>query len=100
MSVDRAASRGNARTLKIYELTDTELNFNYDSGIDFETSTLDREVKGIAKVNAKKQYEFEENVSGHKYKIIFEFTENKDSVKVSEYDNDEEMNEINLLSNK
>ena len=99
VSVDRAAMQGHAIVLKIYNLTENELDFSYDSAIDFETDVLDREVKGIARTNANKQYEFEENVSGHIYKIVFNFSDDMDEVKVTEYDNGKESGWINLLSN-
>ena len=99
VSVDSAAMRGHGRILKIYEKSKNELVFNYNSGFDFETSSIDREIKGTARAYTEQKYEFEENVSGHKYKVVFEFSENMDEVKVIEYDNNNEMGEINLLAN-
>lgn len=96
MSGDNGAINGNPKMLKIYELTEDDLKFEYNSGFDFEKSTIDREIKGTANVNSEKAYEFEEKISGHEYKLVFEFDDNKNSITVYEYDNGNEIGQINL----
>ena len=95
-SADNDATKGNPKILKIYELNENQLSFEYNCGFDFSKSTIDRNISGVAKVNDKNQYVFEENISEHKYKLVFEFNENKDSVKIYEYDNDSELGQISL----
>lgn len=95
-SADNAAAQGYPKILKIFELTGNELDFDYNSGFDFIKSTIDRQVTGTAIANAEQQYEFEETVNGHKYKLIFEFNEAKDTVRVYEFDNGNELGYINL----
>ena len=85
--------------LKVYELTDENLSFEYNSGFDFSKNTIDRNVEGTATTNAEKLYEYEENVSGHQYKIAFEFNADKDKVTVYEYDNGDDLSKINLWNN-
>lgn len=85
--------------LKVYELTDKNLSFEYNSGFDFSKSTIDRNITGTATTNTEKLYEYEENVSGHQYKIVFEFNDDKDKVTVYEYDDDNELSQINLWNN-
>lgn len=85
--------------LKVYELTDKNLSFEYNSGFDFSKNTIDRNVTGTATTNAEKLYEYEENVSGHQYKIVFEFNDDKDKVTVYEYDDDNKLSQINLWNN-
>ena len=95
-SADNAAARGYPKILKVYELTENELSFEYNSGFDFSKSTIDRNIIGTARANAEQLYEYEENVSGHQYQLIFEFNDKKDTVKVYEKDNGNELSEINL----
>ena len=96
-SADRAAVQGYPKILKIYELNENELDFEYNSARNFETSTIDRKVKGMARANAEQLYEFDETIDNHQYKLIFEFNESKDTVTVYEYDNGNLMSEINLF---
>ena len=95
-SADKAAAEGHPKILKIFELTENKLDFEYDSAYDFSKNTLDRQVSGTAKTNADEIYEFEETVDNHQYKLIFEFNKSKDTVKVYEYDNGNEIGFINL----
>lgn len=95
-SVDNAAARGYPKILNIYELTENDLSFEYNSGFDFSKSTIDRNLTGTARANAEQLYEYEENVSGHQYKLMFEFNDKKDIVKVYEYDNGRKLSEIEL----
>ena len=95
-SADNDAVKGNAKILKVYELTEKNMNFEYNGGFDFSKNTIDRNITGTAKENGKNKYDYEENVLEHQYKIVFEFNENKDTVKVSEYDNSDKINEIDL----
>lgn len=95
-SADNSAAKGNPEVLKVYELTKNELNFEYNSGFDFEKSTIDRNVEGSAKITSGKVYEYEENISNHKYKISFEFNSKEDTVKIVEYDNNKKISEVNL----
>ena len=96
-SGDRAAAQGYPKILKIYELNENELDFEYNSARNFDTSTIDREVKGMARANAEQLYEFDETIDNHQYKLVFEFNESKDTVTVYEYDNGHEMGYINLF---
>ena len=96
-SADQAAAKGSPKILKIFELTENKLEFEYNSAFDFSKSTTDRQVSGTAKTNAEQSYEFEETVDGHQYKLIFEFNSSKDTVKVYEYDNGNEISFINLF---
>ena len=96
-SADNAAVRGYPRILKIYELTENEMSFEYNSGYDFSTSAINRNITGSALKNNEQLYVYEENISGHKYQLTFKFNDNKDTVKVSEYDNDNELGEIGLF---
>lgn len=82
--------------LKVYELTDKNLSFEYNSGFDFSKNTIDRNIAGTATTNVENLYEYEENVSGHQYKIVFEFNTDKDKVTVYEYDNGDKLSQINL----
>lgn len=95
-SADNSAAKGNPEVLKVYELTENELNFEYNSGFDFEKSTIDRNVEGSAKITSGKVYEYEENISNHKYKLSFEFNSKEDTVKIVEYDNNKKISEVNL----
>ena len=97
VSADQAAAKGYPRILKIFKLTENELEFEYNSAFDFSKSTLDRTVSGTAKTNDEQIYEFEETIDGHQYKLIFELNESKDTVKVYEYDNENEIGFINLF---
>ena len=96
-SADRAAAQGYPRILKVFELTENELEFEYNSGHNFDTSTIDRKIIGTARANAEQLYEFDETIDNHQYKLIFEFNESKDTVTVFEYDNGNEMGYINLF---
>jgi len=96
-SADQAATKGYPKILKIFKLTENELEFEYNSAFDFSKSTLDRQLSGIARTNAEQIYEFEETVDGHQYKLRFEFNKSKDTVKVYEYDNGNEIGFINLF---
>lgn len=95
-SANQLAVQGYPQTLKVYELTENELEFEYNSGFDFDKSTLDRQVIGVARANAEQLYEFEEIVAGHEYRLMFEFNEQDNSVKIYEFDNGEEMGWMNL----
>ena len=96
-SADRAAAQGYPKILKIYELNEEELEFEYNSAKNFATETIDREVNGIAKANAEQLYEFEETIDNHQYKLVFELNESKDTVKVYEYDNGNVISYMNLF---
>lgn len=96
-SADRAAAQGYPKILKIYELNEEELEFEYNSAKNFATETIDREVNGIAKANAEQLYEFEETIDNHQYKLVFELNESKDTVKVYEYDNGNVISYKNLF---
>lgn len=96
-SADQAAAEGYPKILKIFKLTENELEFEYNSAFDFSKSTLDRQVSGTARTISEQIYEFEETVDSHQYKLIFEFNESKDTVKVYEYDNENELGFINLF---
>lgn len=95
-SADNNAAKGYPEILKVYELTENELNFYYSSGHNFTTNTIDREITGTAKSTSKNLYEFEETTSGHQYKLSFEFNDKNDMVTVHEYDNNNEMGHVNL----
>ena len=95
-SADNNASKGYPKILKVYELTENELNFYYSSGHNFTTNTIDREITGTAKSTSKNLYEFEETTSCHQYKLSFEFNDKNDMVTVHEYDNNNEMGHVNL----
>ena len=95
-SADNNAAKGYPEILKVYELTENELNFYYSSGHNFTTNTIDREITGTAKSTSKNLYEFEETTSGHQYKLSFEFNDKNDIVTVHEYDNNNEMGHVNL----
>lgn len=95
-SADNNAAKGYPEILKVYELTENELNFYYSSGRNFTTNTIDREITATAKSTSKNLYEFEENTSGHQYKLSFEFNDKNDMVTVHEYDNNNEMGHVNL----
>jgi len=92
-------STNETAVLKVYELTDKNLSFEYNSGFDSSKNTIDRNVTGTATKNTEKLYEYAENVSGHQYKIVFEFNDDKDKVTVYEYDDDNELSQINLWNN-
>lgn len=92
-------STNETAVLKVYELTDKNLSFEYNSGFDFSKNTIDRNVTGTATTNAEKLYEYAENVSGHQYKIVFKINDDKDKVTVYEYDNNNELSQINLWNN-
>ena len=96
-SADQAAAKGYPKILKIFELNENELEFEYNSAFDFIKSTLDSQVLGIARTNAEQLYEFEETVNGHQYKLVFEFNNSKDTVTIYEYDNGNEIGFINLF---
>lgn len=96
-SADQAAIHGYPKILKIFKLNDSEMEFNYNSGFDFSKSTIDRQITGTAKVNDEQKYEFEEVMDGHRYQLIFEFDEFKETVKVHEFDNGNEFGWINLF---
>lgn len=93
-SADSFAAQGNPGILKIYELTNSQMDFEYNHGWNFEESTIDRKVSGIAKTNNENLYEFSENVDGHQYSIIIEFSE--EMVTLSEYIDGELLSRINL----
>lgn len=96
-SADRAAVQGYPKILKIYELNENELDFEYNSARNFATGTIDREVKGISRANAEQLYEFDETIDNHQYKLVLKFNESKDTVTVYEYDNGNVISEINLF---
>ena len=79
------------------ETNENELEFEYNSGHNFDTSTIDRKIIGTARANAEQLYEFDETIDNHQYKLVFEFNESKDTVTVYEYDNGDEMGYINLF---
>ena len=74
-SADSAAIQGNPTILKIFELNENEMQFNFNKGFNFSTSTIDRQIVGTAKINAEQMYEYEETTDGHQYKLVFEFDE-------------------------
>lgn len=90
-SADNAAAQGYPKILKIFKLTDSEMEFHYNSGFDFNKNTIDRQISGTAKIISNEVYEFEEILDGHKYKLLFEFDEYKETVKIREFDNENEI---------
>lgn len=95
-SSDNFAAQGNPGILKIFELTDTQMDFEYNHGWNFAESTIDRNVSGIAKLNEQNLYEFVENIDGHKYSIIIKFSE--EMITLSEYIDGDLISKINLWS--
>lgn len=96
-SADNAAAQGYPKILKIFKLTDSEMEFHYNSGFDFNKNTIDRQISGTAKINSNDVYKFEEILDGHKYQLLFEFDEYKETVKIREFDNENEMGWVILF---
>lgn len=96
-SADRAAAQGKPKVLKVYKLTEDELEFEYNSGFDFNTSIINRKISGIATINENNQYEYEEIYAGHKYRLLLEMQESNKMVRLYEYDGDNELFEISLF---
>ncbi len=92
-SADNAAADGNPAILKIYEINEEQIMFEYNKGFNFDTQTIDREIKGIAKINSKNKYEYKELENN--YTIEIEILE--DTVVLKEYANSEFFASINLF---
>ena len=74
-----------------------KLEFEYNSGFDFNTSIINRKISGIATINENNQYEYEEIYAGHKYRLLLEMQESNKMVRLYEYDGDNELFEISLF---
>lgn len=95
-SADSLAAQGNPGILKIFELSNTQMRFEYNHGWNFEESTIDRKITGIAEKNIENIYEFTEYTQEHKYTIKIKFTQ--EMVTLSEYIDDDLISRINLWS--
>ena len=95
-SADNMAAQGNPGILKIFDLTNTKLEFEYNHGWNFTESTIDRKIFGIAEIKEENIYEFNENIDGHKYSITFNVSE--EMVTLSEYIDEDLLSMINLWS--
>lgn len=93
-SADNMAAQGNPGILKIVELNNDKIEFEYNHGWNFTESTIDREILGIAEINSGNLYEFNESVDGHEYSITFNVSE--EMVTLSEYIDGELLSIINL----
>lgn len=91
-SADSYAAQGNPAILKIFEINEKQLKFEYNKGFNFETSTIDRNITGVAEINAYKYEYFEEE---NKYTIEFEIFE--DDLILKEYIDGEFTASINLF---
>ena len=95
-SGDNLAAQGNPGVVKIYELNDKKMKFEYNQGWNFEKSTIDRTITGTANINSEGLYEYTEETDGHKYKITIDFSEEK--INIKEYKDEELISERNLWS--
>lgn len=95
-SADSFASQGNPGILKIFDLTNSKIEFEYNHGWNFAQSTIDRKISGIAKLNTENLYEFSENVDGYNYTITIKFSE--EMITLSEYIDRNLISIINLWS--
>lgn len=95
-SADSFAMQGNPGIFKIFDLNTSKMEFEYNHGWNFAESTIDRKVAGIAKLNEQNLYEFVENIDGHKYSIIIDFSEKM--IALSEYIDENLISRINLWS--
>lgn len=93
-SADSFAAQGNPGILKIFDLTNTKIDFEYNHGWNFSESTIDRKISGIATINDGNLYEFTENVDDHQYSITFKISD--EMVTLSEYIDGELFSIINL----
>lgn len=93
-SADSFAAQGNPGILKIFDLTNTKIDFEYNHGWNFAESTIDRKISGIATINDNNLYEFIENIDGHQYSITFKISD--EMVTLSEYIDGELFSMINL----
>ena len=93
-SADNLAAQGDPGILKIFDLTNTKIDFEYNHGWNFAESTIDRKISGIATINDNNLYEFIENIDGHQYSITFKFSD--EMVTLSEYIDGELFSMINL----
>lgn len=93
-SADSFAAHGNPGILKIFDLTNTIIDFEYNHGWNFAESTIDRKISGIATINDNNLYEFTENIDGYQYNITFKISD--EMVTLSEYIDGELFSIINL----
>ena len=91
-SADSYAAQGNPAILKIFEIDENQLKFEYNKGFNLETSTIDRNITGVAKINSYKYEYFEEE---NKYTIEIEIFE--DNLILKEYIDGEFTASINLF---
>lgn len=94
-SADNSAAEGNPAILKIYEINEDQIKFEYNKGFNLDTSTIDREIKGIAQINAENKYEYKDLESDFAdYTMEFEIL--SDYVVLKEYKYGELFASINL----
>ena len=95
-SADYLAAEGNLGIFKIYELTDSQMNFEYNHAWNFEQNTIDRQISETAEINNENLYEFNEDIDEHKYTIKINFSE--EMITLYEYSDSELISQINLWS--
>ena len=93
-SGDNLAAQGNPGIVKVYDISDKKMKFEYNQGWNFKESTIDRTITGTANKNSEGLYEYTEDADGHEYKITIEFSEEK--INLKEYKDGELISERNL----
>ena len=90
-SADNLAAQGYPTILKVYNIINDELEFNYNYGIDLSKNSLDREISGKAKLIKDNIYEYTESIQGKEYKLKIEIkNQEKDN-----YSSDDESTQVN-----
>lgn len=93
-SADNLAAEGNPGILKIFNLTDSQMIFEYNHAWDFTQYTIDRKISATANIIDENLYEFIEYIDGHTYSITIKFDE--EMVTLCEYSDGSLISQINL----
>lgn len=91
-SGDNLAAEGRPGIVKIFEINDNEMKFEYNQGFDVTNGTTEKTVVGTANKNQEGLYEYKEDANG--YRITIEFSEDK--INLKEYKDENLISERNL----
>lgn len=91
-SGDNLAAQGKPGIVKIFEINDNEMKFEYNQAFDINNGTNEKTIAGTANKNQEGLYEYKEDTNG--YRITIEFSEDK--INLKEYKDENLISERNL----